>query len=133
MEAMNIIFNLLIIAWLCVFIIDMSGIIDEVQARLRKVCPLYTLGKPFTCSLCMTWWVSLAYLLIVGKFTLPYIAVAALLAVMTTEIYSFMDFVKTSISYAIERAEKRNKDELVPMPPIQFKTVAEAPRKPTNA
>lgn len=129
---MNIIIDLMMIAWLCVFIIDMSGIIDEVQARLRKVCPLYTLGKPFTCSLCMTWWMSLAYLLIVGKFTLPYIAVAALLAVMTTEIYSFMNFVKTSISYAIERAD--NRKQYKSMPPIQFKTVSDStPNKPTNA
>lgn len=76
--------ELLIITLLMVFIIDLSGFIDEIETTLSKwLKGKVRIPKPFNCSLCMSWWVNLIYLLCVGKFTLPYIALIALFAFLT--------------------------------------------------
>ena len=42
--------------------------------------PFFHIGKPFSCSLCMTWWVGLFYLLGADALTIPNIGYVALLA-----------------------------------------------------
>ena len=58
------------------FLIDQSGFINEFKIWLKKVLtkgkmsdPSYSL-KPFDCSLCMTFWVSLIYLLVFNLFSI---------------------------------------------------------------
>lgn len=46
--------------------------------------------KPLDCSLCMTFWSGLIYLLVTGNFTLPFITVVCLLA-------CFSGLIKSSI------------------------------------
>lgn len=80
---MNTILSLLLIQVIVVFIVDISGAIDSLKSGLKwlltkgKMNSSNYILKPFDCSLCMTWWCSLIYLLCVGKFTIPYIAFAA--------------------------------------------------------
>lgn len=80
--------NLLLIQFILVVIIDDSGFIDSVKRGISK---LLTKGKiitdnfelkPFSCSYCMQVWCGLIYLLIIGQFTIPYIAFNFLLAAM---------------------------------------------------
>lgn len=100
--------NMFLIAWLCVFIIDCSGAIEELQRRLKRVSPLYRVGKPLSCSLCMTWWLCLLYLLCIGNFTLGYVAIAAFWAIMTGELGSLIKYIQSRISRAIIRADERD-------------------------
>ena len=67
--------NLIFINIAIVFLIDQSGFINEFKSWLKKVLtkgkmsdPGYSL-KPFDCSLCMTFWVSLIYLLVFKELT----------------------------------------------------------------
>ena len=85
---MNTLLYLALIQFILVVIIDDSGFIDSVKRGISK---LLTNGKiitdnfdlkPFSCSYCMQVWCGLAYLLIIGQFTIPYIAFNFLLAVM---------------------------------------------------
>lgn len=107
-EIIATIFNLFLIAWICVFIIDCSGIVEEMEMRMKKICPLYRIGKPFSCSLCMTWWISLAYLLAVGHFTLPYVAITAFWAILTGELGALIRYIQSYIARAIIRADERD-------------------------
>lgn len=84
------ILNLLLLQLIIVFIIDISGFVDTMKAKLAK---LLTKGKfkssyyrlrPFDCSLCATFWTGLIFLLITHQFTLTYIAFICLLAATTT-------------------------------------------------
>ena len=84
-----ILLNLLLIQLILVFIIDLSGAMTSLKSLISKWLTKgamqssnYSL-KPLDCSLCMTWWVELIYLLIVHSFTLPFIAFTALLAFLT--------------------------------------------------
>lgn len=85
---------ILLIAILIVFIIDLSGFGMDFRKWLWKVLlkPRGTVedipGKPFFCSLCMTWWIGLITLLIIKQFTLLNIAIVAMVAYLTPIIAS---------------------------------------------
>ena len=85
---MNTLLYLALIQFILVVIIDDSGFIDSIKRGISK---LLTKGKiitdnfdlkPFSCSYCMQVWCGLAYLLIIGQLTIPYIAFNFLLAAM---------------------------------------------------
>lgn len=66
--------KLLIIAFIVVNIIDISGIINHIKhwiwRILKKGSPYRDFElKPFTCSYCMTHWIGLIYLLVTGEFS----------------------------------------------------------------
>lgn len=89
-----ILINLLLIALIVVFIVDISGAIDSLKSGLKWIITKGKMSgcdyrlKPFDCSLCMTFWVCLLYLLIIGELTLPYIAFTSLLAVFSSVLKS---------------------------------------------
>ena len=89
--------NLLLIAFIIVFIIDYSGFIDEMDKALTKAfksrVPLH-IPKPFSCSLCLTTWAGLIYLLCVHQLTLFHIGLVAVLAIFTPEILAIIYFMK---------------------------------------
>lgn len=91
--------NLLIIQLLIVFIIDLSGIIEELEKMLAKWLKAHKvhIPKPFSCSLCSTWWIGLLYLIIIGKFTIPMIGYVALLAYLTPVAYNFLLMIKEAL------------------------------------
>lgn len=80
--------NLLIIANLLVFIIDVSGFIQEMEELIwRKWFKKYPreaihIPKPFSCSLCSALWCGLIYLLFT-HFTIPMLGYVALLSLLT--------------------------------------------------
>lgn len=96
----NIILNIFLISVICVIIIDCTDIIDTIKHCIWKFAfkdtkpykdfPL----KPFSCSLCMTWWTSLTYLIISHHITLPYITFSLFAAYMTPLINTSLIFVK---------------------------------------
>lgn len=88
---MNDCINILLIASVYVFGIDICGFWDTLSAMVKgwltggKFRTPFSL-KPFSCSLCMTFWTGLVYLLIVGRFTLPMVAFVCLAAYLTPRI-----------------------------------------------
>ena len=66
------IFNLFLISVICVLIIDLSGFIDSLKYGLSKLLTKNKLAsidyrlKPIDCSLCMSFWISLIYILCIG-------------------------------------------------------------------
>ena len=103
---MEIIFNLLLIQIIVVFIVDLSGIIDTIKKflwkKFVKVGDYHNLSlKPISCSLCSTWWVCLIYLIVTNNFTLPYIAITALLALLAGNMADLMYFIKDAFTKLI--------------------------------
>lgn len=92
--------DLLIITAIIVFIIDLSGIVLILKKKLWKklygIIPFkedWSL-KPFDCSLCMTFWIGLLYLIIIGSFTIPYIGYVCLLSFLTPIIQEILLMIK---------------------------------------
>lgn len=93
---MKTILGIILIAVIVVFIVDISGAVDSLKSGIKWLLTKGAMSgcdyrlKPLDCSLCMTFWSGLLYLLIVGKFTLLYIAVVCLVA-------CFSNLIKSSI------------------------------------
>lgn len=104
---MNTIVNLILIAIIICFIVDVSGVMTDIRKFVAKQIHKYTnikvdytelKLKPIGCSLCMTWWSGLIYLLFVGKFTIPYIAFVAFLSLISSNISGFLNTIKDFLS-----------------------------------
>ena len=105
-----ILFDLLIINFISVLLIDISG----GMFYFKKFIAKYVFGlnsspdfsiKPFDCSLCMGWWACFAYLLITHHFTLFYVCIALLFACLTPVwkdffylVFDFLQWIITNIS-----------------------------------
>lgn len=102
---MTPIINILLISVICVIIIDCTDIIDSIKHCIWKFAFKNTKPyrdfpfKPFSCSLCMTWWLSLIYLIITHHITLPYITFSLFAAYMTPVINTSLIFVKEFFAY----------------------------------
>lgn len=88
--------NLFIIGISVTYIIDMSGVTTSLRKiiwRLKnkyKPMPDDYDPKPFTCSLCMTFWTSLIYLIIMGELSLLTFLFACANSYLTTTYYQMM-------------------------------------------
>lgn len=88
---------LIIIQFLCVFVIDYSGFIEDGLTPLVKRITgskVGTIGKPFSCSLCSTLWLSLLYIIIAGLPFFQYIWIVAVLCVLTPVTHLAINFIK---------------------------------------
>ena len=103
------IIELILIQLIIVFIIDLSGVVDSIKLFISKhltknkiVTTNFSL-KPFDCSLCSTWWIGLIYLLICHSFTIPYIALVALLSYLTPLSSSILLLIKDLAIFLINK------------------------------
>ena len=103
------IIELILIQLIIVFIIDLSGAADSLKLFISKILTkgkIQTTNfdlKPFTCSLCMTWWTGLIYLLICHSFTIPYIALVALLSYFTPLSSSILLLIKDLAIFLVNK------------------------------
>lgn len=89
--------DLLFLALITVFIIDYSGVIQSLEEGLQKWLKMPNrahIPKPFSCSLCMTFWLGLFYLLITAHFSLMGVAYVCFLAAMSQVLFMAINFVK---------------------------------------
>lgn len=88
--------DLLFLAFITVFIIDYSGVIQSIEEGLQKWLKMPNkahVPKPFSCSLCSTFWLGLIYLLCTAQFSFMGVAYVCFLSSMTPVINSLMVFV----------------------------------------
>ena len=81
---MKAIIDIILVALVTIYIVDLSGFTETLLKVIsaykgRKITDL----KPFSCSLCMVWWVCLIYAVIVGNLTIPVVALIALLSLLS--------------------------------------------------
>ena len=91
-------FSILIIS---VLVIDISGFVHSIKVAIGKylgISPNSFRIKPFDCSFCMTFWVSMIYLLVVGRFSLVNIAVVLLLCCLTTPLKNLVMSVRDKLT-----------------------------------
>ena len=62
-----------------VIIVDISGFVDSIKSFVGKVLHINNVSlKPLDCSFCVSWWLSLGYLLITNELTITAVMVALL-------------------------------------------------------
>lgn len=92
--------NLLLIGAIWVFILDLTPAWDDITTRISSWItagkverPFYI--KPFCCSLCMTFWTCLIYLIASHNMTLYTFAFGCLVAFLTPRIKDVMVTIDT--------------------------------------
>ena len=72
---MEIFLNLLLIHLIIVYVLDISGFVDDgIQPFFRKHLGGNLKSKPWLCSRCQSLWIGLIYIIIAGKLSLPWFA-----------------------------------------------------------
>lgn len=86
--------ELLMIAVILVFIIDVSGAKDTLLRFVTKFTGKEVLSlRPFTCSLCMTWWIGLVWLILSRSAGLYEFAVLAVVSALTKPLAGLFIFI----------------------------------------
>ena len=100
-DGLSFVTDLFSILIICVLVIDISGFVHSIKAAIGKylkISPNSFRIKPFDCSFCMTFWVSMIYLLVAGRFTLVNIAVVLLLCCLTTPLKNLVMSVRDKLT-----------------------------------
>lgn len=72
------------ISIIVVIIVDISGFVDSIKSFVGKVLHINNVKlKPFDCSFCLNFWVSIGYLLITNELSITAVMVTLLLSTMT--------------------------------------------------
>ena len=105
---MKAIVELILVAMITIYVVDLSGFTDTWLKFLsaykgKKISEL----KPFSCSLCMVWWVCLAFLLTSAKLTLPLVAFSALLSFLSIPMGQILVLLREVILHIINKLMSR--------------------------
>lgn len=106
--SMKAIVELILVAMITIYVVDLSGFTDTWLKFMsaykgRKITEL----KPFSCSLCMVWWVCLAYLVITSQLTLSLVAFTALLSFLSIPMGQILVMLREVMLYIINKLMSR--------------------------
>lgn len=101
---MKAIIDIILVALVTIYIVDLSGFTETWLKVLshymgRKIQEL----KPFSCSLCMVWWVCLIYAVIVGNLTIPVVALIALLSILSVPFGQLLILIRDAFLKVINK------------------------------
>ena len=101
---MKAIIDIILVALVTIYIVDLSGFTETLLKVIsaykgRKITEL----KPFSCSLCMVWWVCLIYAVIVGNLTIPVVALIALLSLLSVPCGQFLILIREAFLKVITK------------------------------
>ena len=104
---MKIYIDLLMVALITIYIVDISGFTESWRTALARSLNISESAmrplKPFDCGKCMTWWVCLIYPICTGEISLGTIAFAALLSHLSNPIGELMIFIREWMTHIIDR------------------------------
>ena len=105
---MKAIVELILVAMITIYVVDLSGFTDTWLKFLsaykgRKITEL----KPFSCSLCMVWWVCLVYLVITSQLTLSLVAFTALLSFLSIPMGQILVMLREVMLHIINKLMSR--------------------------
>lgn len=104
---MKDIIDLLLVALVTIYIVDLSGFTESWRSALAKALHISDAAlrplPPFDCGRCATWWTCLVYLICTGHFTLHHIAIVALLSFLSYPIGQLLVFLREGLLSLINR------------------------------
>ena len=96
-----LIFNLFLIAAIWVFILDYAGFVstieEAVSKRLIRSKMKFHIPKPFSCSLCMTFWTCLAYIILTNNFSIMNLVWCCGAAASTPILDEVLQFIRDAV------------------------------------
>lgn len=108
---MNIYLQLLLLAAIVVYVVDLSGFTDTWLGWLSRFTtrhgyPPVKRLRPFSCSLCMTWWCGLAWAYFQNALSLPVVAYVAGLSFFSLTLYELLIFTREGLLAILRKMEQ---------------------------
>ena len=96
---MKCVVDILLLAAIIVFVVDLSGFTQTWKKWLGKWLGVQ-IGDvpPFDCSLCLTFWAGLIYLIVEGDFSIPALAYLALVSYCTVLMGEILTAIRELLS-----------------------------------
>lgn len=101
--------KLFIIQLVVILIVDISGFIPNIKRIISKYLTKGQIEssqfslKPFDCSLCLSFWSLLIFIIITGQLTFINVLYLTLLTMFTDVVVDIIMFIKVTIKYTIDR------------------------------
>lgn len=106
--SMKAIIELILVAMITIYVVDLSGFTDTWLKFLSAYKGMkITELKPFSCSLCMVWWVCLAYLVTTSQLTLSLVAFTALLSFLSIPMGQILVMLREVMLHIINKLMSR--------------------------
>lgn len=103
----SIYIQLLLIAFIVVFVVDLSGFTQSWQGTVRKLSKgKVHIGKPFDCSLCMVFWVCVVFSFLENQLNVIVFAYICALAFFADVIGGIFTIVKSSVNLIMDKIFK---------------------------
>ena len=101
--------NLILVALVTIYIVDISGFTDSWRHLLAKILKVNALKRlpPFDCGSCMTWWVCLIFALCSHHLNLGTILASAILSLLSVPIGQGMILVREWLIRLIDKLMPR--------------------------
>ena len=104
---MSIYVQLVLLAVIIVYGVDVSGFTDSWKAGLARIVgrPEWAIRPlpPFDCGLCATFWGCLLWALVQGQLSLLTAAEACALSLLSLPLGSFLVFIRELLAYIIDK------------------------------
>lgn len=106
---MNIYIELLLVALVTVYIVDLSGFTDSWRGALSRMLHIKNLRRlpPFDCGKCATFWACIIYSASQWMFCLETVAFSALLSFLSVPIGQAMIFIREWIIWVTNKLMPR--------------------------
>lgn len=107
-------FDILMIAGIYVFGIDIARFWNALASGIKwaltngKLHTPFQL-KPFSCSLCMTFWTGLVYLAVTGALSIGNVAYVCLVAMLTPRLYDLLLAIDSLLANIFNKINSWNK------------------------
>lgn len=100
---MSIYIDILLLAVVVVYIVELSGFTDAWRAGMARFLRVKSLRPlpPFDCGKCAVWWSGVIYAIATHNFTLPVLAYCAALSFLSVTLSSVMIFINEAINAVI--------------------------------
>lgn len=100
--------NIICLAFVVAYIVDISGIVDSIKWALGRWLNI-KVGrlKPIDCSLCMTWWVGLIYIIAIGEFSIYTTLCVAMTSALSAQISDTINLLRGLITAGINAITER--------------------------
>ena len=104
--------NLILIQIIIVYLLDLSGGMTSIKQMIWKwlhpnrIYQPFSF-KPFDCSLCMTWWVGLIYIIAAGEFSIYTLLCVAMVSALSTPIGNIITLMRELLTAGINAIENR--------------------------
>lgn len=97
--------DLLLVAAITIYIVDLSGFTEAWRSALTRLLKARDLKpiKPFDCGQCMTWWVCIIFSICAGTFSLPVLAYIALLSFLSLPLGQLLIFIREGMMSLVNK------------------------------